>query len=278
VVLLTARERQTGEDGGVDRPKLIATDMDGTLLNSDGAVSPRTAAALARVQAEGVPVVVVTGRPPRWLDVLHETLSEGLAVCGNGAVTFDLATHATVEEHLLEPPLLHELVGKVREEVPDIAFALEYGDELHHEAGYRAGGDAALPGIVEGSLERFLDRPAVKLLGQVREWDPDDLVRVTRKAVGDLASVTHSSHSGVVEISAPGVTKGTGLAAVAHQCGVAAADIVAFGDMPNDLPMLSWVGRAVAMANAHPDVREVADEVTVSNDEDGVAAVLERWF
>jgi Cof subfamily protein (haloacid dehalogenase superfamily) len=263
---------------GVDRPKLIATDMDGTLLNSDGAVSPRNAAALARARGEGVPVVVVTGRPPRWLDPLADTLTEGLAVCGNGAVTVDLASGETVDEHLLPPPLLHELVGRVRAEVPHIAFAVEYGDELHHEVGYRAGGDAALPGITEGDLNQFLNRPAVKLLGQIREWDPDELVAVSRKAVGDLATVTHSSHSGVVEISAPGVTKGTGLAAVAEQCGVAAADIVAFGDMPNDLPMLSWAGRAVAMANAHRDVREVADEITASNDEDGVAAVLERWF
>jgi hydroxymethylpyrimidine pyrophosphatase-like HAD family hydrolase len=82
----------------------------------------------------------------------------------------------------------------------------------------------------------------------------------------------------MVEISAAGVTKASGLAWLCDREGIDPADVLAFGDMPNDLPMLAWAGHAVAMANAHPAVREVADEVTLSNDEDGVAAYLAATF
>ena len=96
--------------------------------------------------------------------------------------------------------------------------------------------------------------------------------------MGDQVQITHSSLDGLVEISAAGITKASGLAILAEKHGVAAADVVAFGDMPNDLPMLAWAGCSVAMGNAHDDVLAVADEVTSTNDEDGVAQVLERWF
>ncbi|HWB38139.1 MAG TPA: HAD hydrolase family protein, partial [Rugosimonospora sp.] len=84
--------------------------------------------------------------------------------------------------------------------------------------------------------------------------------------------------SGLVEISAAGITKATGLALLAAEYAVAPEDVVAFGDMPNDVPMLHWAGRAVAVANAHPEALAAADDVTLSNVDDGVAAYLERWF
>ena len=102
-----------------------------------------------------------------------------------------------------------------------------------------------------------------------------------REALADclhgLAESTNSSSSGMAEVSALGVTKASGLAWVAERCGVAAVDVVAFGDMPNDLPMFGWAGWSrVAVANAHPEVLAMADEVTVGNDEDGVAVYLDR--
>jgi len=81
-----------------------------------------------------------------------------------------------------------------------------------------------------------------------------------------------------VEIAPPSVTKPTGQAEVTQQYGIGQADVIAFGDMPNDLEMLRWAGHGVAMGNAHPVLLEVADEVTGSNGEDGLALVLERWF
>jgi hydroxymethylpyrimidine pyrophosphatase-like HAD family hydrolase len=90
--------------------------------------------------------------------------------------------------------------------------------------------------------------------------------------------VTFSTGHGLIEISAPGITKGSGLARLAGQLGIAPAEVVALGDMPNDLPMLQWAGHGVAMANAHPAVLESADEITAPNSQDGLALVLERWF
>ena len=96
------------------------------------------------------------------------------------------------------------------------------------------------------------------------------------EVLAGIAEATHSSSSGMVEVSAAGVTKAAGLAWVADRLGVPAHEVVAFGDMPNDLPMLAWAGWGVAMGNAHPAVLAAADDVTGSNDDDGVAAYLER--
>jgi HAD superfamily hydrolase (TIGR01484 family) len=90
--------------------------------------------------------------------------------------------------------------------------------------------------------------------------------------------VTYSTNNGLIEISAAGVTKASGLAWVCSRLAVTAEKVVSFGDMPNDVPMLEWAGHGVAMANAHDDLLAVADEVTAPNSEDGVAQVLERWF
>ena len=116
------------------------------------------------------------------------------------------------------------------------------------------------------------------MLVRCPELSSDAMVAALAPVVGDAADLTFSHPRGLVEISPPGVTKATGLAEVAARLGVAAADVVAFGDMPNDLEMLRWVGHGVAMGNAHPALLEVADEVTASNAEDGLALVLERWF
>jgi hydroxymethylpyrimidine pyrophosphatase-like HAD family hydrolase len=94
--------------------------------------------------------------------------------------------------------------------------------------------------------------------------------------LGDRVTITHSSSIGLLEISAPGVTKATGLAELADALGVAAHEVLAIGDMPNDLPMLLWAGRSYAVANAHPAVREAADETIGSNDEDAVATLIEK--
>ena len=106
--------------------------------------------------------------------------------------------------------------------------------------------------------------------------DPDEFSELIRTAVDGLVEVTHSSSSGLVEMSATGVTKATGLAALSERLGIAAADVLAFGDMPNDVPMLRWAGRGIAVANAHPQARAAADGYTLSNVDDGVAAYLER--
>jgi Cof subfamily protein (haloacid dehalogenase superfamily) len=263
-------------------PRLVATDIDGTLLRDDRTLSPRTSAVLARIAAAGTPVVLVTGRPIRWLALVYEQLAEPLpAICANGAVVYDPVTDTVLRADPLAPELLAEVARRLRAEVPDVSFAVEIVDsrQMRHEAHYPLRWDADLEAIraIE-SPEELLAVPAVKLLARAGEQDPDTFVRVVAAALQGLAEATHSSYSGLVEISAAGVTKAAGLAWYAARLGIDERDVLAFGDMPNDLPMLTWAGRAVAVANAHPAVLEIAHEVTGANEADGVAAYLEEVF
>lgn len=261
-------------------PRLVATDLDGTLLRSDGTVSPRTRAALESAEAAGVIVVVVTGRPTRWLGPLTDAIGHtGLAVCANGAVIYDLHTQSVVETFPLDRQAALDLAELVRAAVPEVAFAVEWASGFGREAGYVRRPvvgvrRAAEPVAPVGELVAGVD--VVKLLVHHAELDADALLHAVHSVGGPLVEITHSSRSGLLEISASGVTKATTLAKVAAEHGVAAADVVAFGDMPNDLPMLAWAGTAYGMANAHPRVLDAVDRLAPGNDDDGVAVVLEE--
>lgn len=236
-------------------------------------------AAVARVEEAGAPFVVVTGRPIRWMKTVAEELGHhGLAVCANGAVLYDLHTEAVVDSWLLSAVSAREVVEVLRAALPGIAFAVEHLHEgFAHEPGYRPRWDSNDP-VTQGPVEQLLSQDVVKLLARHEQLGSDELLAAARAAVGEAAELTHSSSDGLLEISASGVSKASGLATVAAQHGVSATEVVAFGDMPNDLPMLTWAGLGVAVANAHEEVLAVADEVCPSNDEDGVAQVLERLF
>jgi Cof subfamily protein (haloacid dehalogenase superfamily) len=260
------------------KPRLIASDMDGTLLRGDDTVSEATLAELDRWRADGVPVVLATGRPPRWMRKIREVLGTGTAVCCNGAVLLDLERFEIVEETALEPETLQALTAELRRRLPDVWFAVEYGLEFRHEPVYRPRWDVDVPGVAEATLEEMVSAPAAKLLARSESADRDVFVTLVDEVVGDRATVTTSSGDALAEISAPGVTKATGLAAVAARHGIGPEDVVVFGDMPNDIAAFDWVreggGRAVAMAHAHPDLLLSATDVTASNEEDGVALFL----
>ncbi|MFV2102251.1 HAD family hydrolase [Micromonospora sp. LOL_024] len=263
-------------------PRLIASDIDGTLLRDDHTLSARTAAVLARISARGTPVVLVTGRPIRWLKLVYDQLAAPLpAVCANGAVVYDPVADEVLRADPLAPELLAEVVRRLRAEVPEVSLAVEVVDsrQMRHEAHYPLRWDADDEAIraVE-TAEELLSAPAVKLLARAGEQDPDRFTQLIAAALVGLAEATHSSHSGLVEISAAGVTKAAGLAWYCHRLGVDATDVLAFGDMPNDVPMLTWAGRAVAVANGHPAVLAIADEVASANSVDGVATYLEKVF
>ncbi|MEH1101000.1 Cof-type HAD-IIB family hydrolase [Micromonospora sp. CPCC 205561] len=265
-----------------EAPRLVATDIDGTLLRDDRTLSAHTADVLARLAARGTPVVLVTGRPIRWLRMVYEQLAEPLpAICANGAVVYDPVADEVLRADPLAPQLLAEVARRLRAEVPEISFAVEIVDsrQMRHEAHYPLRWDADHDAIraVE-TPEELLAAPAVKLLARGAEQDPDAFVALVAGALEGLAEATHSSYSGLVEISAAGVTKAAGLAWYCARLGIDARDVLAFGDMPNDVPMLAWAGRGVAVANAHHAVLEVADEVTAANSVDGVAAYLEKAF
>jgi Cof subfamily protein (haloacid dehalogenase superfamily) len=259
--------------------RLVATDLDGTIVRTDGSISARTVAALAAVERAGAEVVFVTGRPPRWLaDVAEATGHRGLAICANGAIVYDLHAERVLATNPVAMEAGLEVVRRLRAALPGASFAIESAAGFAHEPGYRPRWDATVEARVD-DIERLWDGDVVKLLIRHENHLGDDLLAKAREIVGDLAELTHSnSRDSLVEVSASGVSKASTLATVAEQRGLSAADVLAFGDMPNDLPMLAWAGTAYAMGNAHPEVLAAVDRRTASNDEDGVARVLELLF
>ena len=259
-------------------PKLVATDLDGTIVRTDRSISARTREALQAIEASGRLVVFVSGRPPRWLNEIAEATGHtGIAICANGALRYDLHTEALMGGEFLRPETMRGVVKRLREAVPGLLFAIEYGDQFGHEPAYHHHLDLYTEPLIL-SVEEMIERPAAKLLARHWDIDADTLLAKGVAAAGDLATFTHSmaESGGLLEISALGVTKATGLASFAREHGIAAEDVWVFGDMPNDLAMFDWAGHSVAVANAHESVLAAADEVTASNDEDGVAVVLER--
>jgi Cof subfamily protein (haloacid dehalogenase superfamily) len=259
--------------------RLVASDIDGTLIRTDGTLSPRTIAAIAALP---VPAVLVTGRPVRWLRQLYDQMDEPLpAVCANGAVVYDPDTDEILRAAPLDVDLLLDVTKRLREAVPDIALAVEVEDgrSFWYEEAWPTRWEGEHESVrVLSSPEDLTSAPAVKLLARSASAAPDDFYELVSRTLGGVAETTHSSSSALVEISATGVTKAAGLAWLCDREGFTAEDVIAFGDMPNDVPLLTWAGHAVAMGNAHPAVVAVADEVTATNDEDGVAVVLERLF
>ncbi|MBX6766023.1 MAG: HAD family hydrolase, partial [Actinomadura rubrobrunea] len=235
-------------------PRLVATDLDGTIVRSDGTVSPRTVAALARVERAGALLVMVTGRPPRWMRPVAEAVDHrGVAICANGAVVYDLHTETVLRTRLIEPEVIAETVQRLRAAIPELRFAVEYPHGFVFEASYHLGSwDAEALGGRPVDGEALVSRGGTKLLAFHPDADPDSLAAKARDTVGDLVTVTHSSGRGLLEMSAHGVTKASALAELCAERGIRPAEVVAFGDMPNDLPMLTWAGVSYGVANAHP--------------------------
>ncbi|WP_299557919.1 HAD family hydrolase [uncultured Mycolicibacterium sp.] len=267
-------------------PALIASDVDGTLLDDHERLTPRTRAAIHAAVAAGATFVLATGRPPRWVAPVVDALGLApLAVCANGAVVYDPATDRVVAARTLSAARLRELVDIVHRVIPGAGLAVERVGTSAHDAatpqfvsspGYE---HAWLnPDNTEVSLEDLLSAPAIKLLVRKAGASSADMARALAGPLAGLAELTYSTDNGLIEVMEPGISKASGVASVAGPLGIEAADVVAFGDMPNDVPLLRWAGLGVAMGNAHPEAVAAADEVTAPNTDDGVARVLERWW
>lgn len=267
-------------------PALIATDVDGTLLDPADRITPRTREAIAAAVAAGTIFVLATGRPPRWIPPVVEQLGFApMAVCANGAVVYDAATDRVVSAQALSIEELTELAEIAARVVPGAGLAAErIGRSAHDTAtpqfvsapGYE---HAWLnPDNTEVSYSDLLSAPAIKLLVRKPGMPSAELASALAGHVGPLGDITYSTNDGLIEISPVGVSKAIGVEEVARPLQIAAQDVVAFGDMPNDVPMLRWAGHGVAMGNAHPEAIAAADEVAAGNDDDGVARVLERWW
>lgn len=267
-------------------PALIASDVDGTLLDDAEKISVRTRAAVHAAVDAGVQFILATGRPPRWIRPIVDALGLApMAVCANGAVIYDPTTDRIVSARTLSADVLGEIAEIATRVIPGAGLAVERVGSSAHDAatpqfvsspGYE---HAWLnPDNTEVSVEDLLSAPAVKLLIRNAGASSSDMATVLEKHLGILGDITYSTDNGLVEVTPLGISKATGIDELAHPLGITAGDVVSFGDMPNDVPMLRWAGHGVAMGNAHPDVAAAADEVTTANNDDGVARVLERWW
>ena len=267
-------------------PALIACDVDGTLIDDQERISPRTRSAVRAAVAAGAEFVLATGRPPRWVHPVVDALGFApTAVCANGAVIYDSATDRVLSARTLSVDALSELAELATRVIPGSGLAVERVGRSAHDTvtpqfvsspGYE---HAWLnPDNTEVSLEDLLSAPAVKLLIRKAGALSSEMAAALSEHLASSGDITYSTNNGLIEIVPPGVDKATGVAEVARPLGITDEDVVAFGDMPNDVPLLLRAGLGVAMANAHPDALAAADEVTASNADDGVARVLERWW
>ena len=259
--------------------RLVATDLDGTVIPRERPMSRRTLDAFAACQREGIPVVPVTGRPPRWVTPLAgEAGLRGQVVCANGAVVFDLDSGQVVRQHSMPVEVLREVSQRLRAALPGIGFALESVVGFRREEAYATRFDGGLEQRVGDFEELLVDvPPVVKILAKRPGTPSDEMLATALDTVGDLVNATHSNAAdSLIEIMRLGVSKASTLAEVAAERGAPREAVVAFGDMPNDLEMLRWAGRSYAMADGHPDAVAAADATAPACDDDGVAQVLER--
>lgn len=261
------------------RPKLIGTDLDGTIVRDYSGVSERTVEAFRTAHNEGIEIFFVTGRPPRWMPEIRETFGFGNAICANGAMLYDLMNDRVLEEWLMPIEEQLEVVKRLRLHIPNISFAVEYNNEFHHEVAYVPRWDIGVDLQPSPMIEEKMVKPAFKLLARCSNYDmtSDQMLHIAHREVGELATITHSNSSeSILEISAVGVSKGETLAKMAARAGIGPEDSVTFGDNPNDFSMLRWAHRSWSMADGHPEAKNHAKFIADAHTDDGVAKVIEK--
>ena len=262
--------------------RLVASDIDGTLVRADKTASARTRRALRQIQQAGIVVVLVTARPAHTAEALADDIGvSGLLLCSNGAAVYDLARREIVRHTPLAVETARRLIVTLREAVPDVCFAFIRGPRFACEPAYKRIADPAdhadgflASALLDDALVLCEEAPT-KLVVRHPTIHVDDLLVRVRGLGLDGFEATHSGAS-FVEVAAAGVTKAWALAELCADLGIGAHEVVAFGDAPNDLPMLQWAGRGIAVANAHLTVLAAVQEVAPSNEDDGVAVILEQ--
>ena len=261
------------------RPKLIGTDLDGTIVANYGFISERTKIAFTAANAAGIHIYFVTGRPIRWMTEIKENFNFGLGICGNGAMLYDFLNEKILEEWLFSVEAQLETVKRLRKVIPPVTFAVEVNQQFAREKKYVPRWDIGADNVGVELIEEVITAPALKILARCQnsEFSSDEMLALASKELAGIATVTHSnSTDSLLEISADGVSKGATLAKMAARHGLTADDCVTFGDNPNDFSMLTWASRSWAMADGHPDLMQHAKYQTDAHQEDGVAKVIER--
>ena len=285
---MTSSPSPTG--GTCARPLLIATDVDGTLIDDAERIPPRVVSVLQQAVHEGTKVVLATGRPPRWIFPILEQLGiNPLCVCANGAIVYDSAQDRIIHSAALKPQTqrtVARIATEVLEPLGGVHFAVERAgrsafDPTHElfavAPDYSHAWESQEYGVEEH--KQLFGSSAVKLLVRSEHLSSEKIAELLHDRIpAEMAHVTFSMSGGLVEVCAPNVNKAVGLAKVANYYGVDAADVMSFGDMPNDCEMLRWSGRSYAMGNAAQAVCDAADETIGDNNEGAIADVLEPLF
>ena len=261
------------------RLKIIATDLDGTIIPFDGHISKRTIDVFTKANDLGIHIFFITGRPPRWMNEVREAFSFGTGVCGNGAVIYDFHKNEIIEEWLISVEDLKKATQVLRASMPSAVFAVENHDGFHREQRYLARWDLGIDDAGSVQIEEHFDKPAMKFLVRSvnHALSSDEMLKIAQKELKGIATATHSnSDESLLEISAMGVSKGETLAKLAKRLNISVADVITFGDNPNDISMLEWSGRSYAMATAHPDAQAAAKSIAPECNDDGVAQILEE--
>ena len=261
------------------RPKLIATDLDGTIVHHNGTITQRTIDAFTRARDLGVHIYFVTGRPPRWMNEIRDAFGFGNAICANGAILYDLMSSKVLEQWLMPKENQLEVVKRLRKHLPGIYFAVEYDDEFHREIKYTTKWDIGLDNVGVEDIVKKIDQPAFKMLGRCakNEFTSDQMLEIATRELDGIANITHSNSSeSLIEISALGVSKGQTLAKMAERAGLTSEDCVTFGDNPNDFSMLQWCARSYAMIDGHHAGPANAKDVAPPHNQDGVAIIIEK--
>lgn len=264
--------------------KLIASDLDGTLIGKDSRFRPRTLQALHAAADAGIRILFVTGRPLRWMyPVLDQLGAEwngenSFAFCSNGAVTYDIGQGKVLKTRTMSGAEIHTLHRELETAFPGSLFIAETLNHVYVQGQYQPHAQEDPAAIVEGPLLGALDAGAgvVKYLLYREGVTPATLLEQVRALVGERAAVTRSApYQPLVEIAQRGLNKGRVLADFAAQHGVESYEVAAFGDMPNDLEMLTWAGHGYAMDSGLPQLKEQVGRTCPGFDEDGVAQTIE---
>ena len=261
-------------------PKLIALDLDGTLLTSDKRITARAEAAIKALSHQGVHIAICTGRPPRHTQAYAEQLELPTTIVYNGATLMDLASGEVVHLHQLDRHLALAVLASMRASFPEVMGGMETVYGWYLDPNTYAERRALLeerglaPPDAVGALEGFVQGGVIKLFFRHPGHRPSELLA----ALDGLDIYATWSGETLLEVMHPAVNKRDALERLCQQLGLDRHQVAAFGDERNDREMLAWAGIGVAMANGSPETRAIADLVTASNDEDGVASVLEGWL
>lgn len=257
-------------------PKLVALDVDGTILGPGYQLHDRTRDALVAVRRAGVLVSIATGRPPNALNELVQLAD--WAICSNGSQAVNLATKEMPYHILFERSAAEEFVRHARARVPGIHFSLITDVDMGWEEGFDT--FAPLDTTPGGKVDDVLTEVEGERVQQLAAYHPTIAAGDLEPLLQGIADADHlrAEYLGfpAVEIAPPSVDKAVALAWLSGHLGLVQDDVWAIGDGINDLAMLSWAGQGIAMGQASDDVKAVADRVTASNADDGVAVVLEE--